>query len=117
VSSNSVSVIGAVLTGGVGAALGSVITAVVQIMGRKGESRATAADLVTHAAGNLADRLDKMNTVLEERLAISEKQNAQMRQSLTALIEAVEDLLPIVSDDTTRRRVQGAINAARVAFR
>ena len=76
---------------------------------RTNESRAAAADLVTNAAGNLADRLDKMNLRLE-------RENAQMRKALVALTEAVEELLPTVQDDLTRRRVQKAVSAARLAF-
>jgi saccharopine dehydrogenase-like NADP-dependent oxidoreductase len=102
--------IAALVTGGVGAAVGGVGTAIVQSMSHKGESRAAAADLVTNAAGNLADRLDKMNTRLVQ-------ENAQMRKALVALTEAVEELLPAVGDDQTRRRVQKAITAARLAFR
>jgi formiminotetrahydrofolate cyclodeaminase len=100
----------ALVTGGVGAAVGGVGTALIQSVSHKGESRAAAADLVTNAAGNLADRLDKLNTRLE-------CENAQMRKAMVALTEAVEELLPVVTDEPTRRRVQKAISAARVAFR
>jgi seryl-tRNA synthetase len=100
----------ALITGGVGAAVGGVGTALIQSVSHKNESRAAAADLVTNAAGNLADRLDKLNTRLE-------CENSQMRKAMVALTEAVEELLPVVTDETTRRKVQKAITAARVAFR
>ena len=108
--------VSAIISGGLGAALGSIGTAAIQSISSRGEARAVAADRVTNAAGNLADRLDKMNSALEDRLARSEAQNTQMRQAMVALTEAVQDLLPIVPDDVTRRRVQKAINVARVAF-
>jgi seryl-tRNA synthetase len=99
----------ALVTGGVGAAVGGVGTALIQSVSHKGESRAAAADLLTNAAGNLADRLDRMNHHLSE-------ENAQMRAALVALTEAVEELLPAVDDEQTRRRVQKAISSARRAF-
>lgn len=106
----------ALITGGLGAALGSIGTALIQSLSSRGEARAVAADRVTNAAGNLADRLDKMNSNLGDRLAKSEQQNIQMRQAMVSLTEAVEDLLPVVPNDDVRRKVQKAINDARVAF-
>jgi uncharacterized protein HemX len=101
--------VAALITGGLGAAVGGIGTAVVQASSHKNESRATAADLVSNAAGNLADRLDKLNTRLET-------ENRQMRKAMVSLTEAIEEMLPAVTDDSTRRRVQKAINNARVAF-
>lgn len=98
------------LTGGVGAALGTVGTAMVQSMSSRGESRASAADRVTNAAGNLADRLDKLNSDLE-------RENKQMRLAMIALTEAIEELLPLAPDDETRDKIKAAINIARVSFR
>lgn len=100
----------ALITGGLGAALGTVGTAIVQSFSKKRESRATAADLVTNAAGNLADRLDKFNTKLE-------LENMQMRKALILLTEAVEDMMSEVADVEKREKIQNAINAARLAFR
>jgi predicted metal-dependent hydrolase len=109
--------VAALITGGVGATVGGVLTAIVQSVSHKNESRAAAADLVTNAAGNLADRLDKLNTRLERQLTEVEREKLQMRKAMVALTEAVEELLPMVTDEATRRRVQKAISAARVAFR
>lgn len=109
-NSNSGNFIVALVTGGLGAALGSIGTAVVQTVSHKGEARAEAADRVTNAAGNLADRLDKLNSKLEQ-------ENHQMRIALIALAEAVEDLIPEIKDGPTRIRVQRAVNAAKIAFR
>lgn len=100
----------ALITGGLGAALGSIGTALIQSVSKKGEARAVAADRVTNAAGNLADRLDKLNTKLEQ-------ENMQMRKAMVALTEAVEDMMEGIVDPIQRKRVQKAINTARIAFR
>ena len=72
-------------------------------------------DLVTNAAGNLADRLDKRNGALEARLSVSEQQNLQMRRALIALTEAVEDLLRIIPDEGHPSPHPEAVNTARAA--
>ena len=108
--SDSGNFIVALITGGLGAALGSIGTALIQSVSKKGEARAVAADRVTNAAGNLADRLDKLNAKLEV-------ENTQMRKAMVALTEAVEDMMDSINDPAQRRRVQKAINTARIAFR
>jgi len=100
----------ALITGGLGAAIGSIGTALVQSFSKKGEARAVAADRVTNAAGNLADRLDKLNNDLEE-------ENRHMRQALVAIAEAIEELLPMAPDEDTRKKIRDAIRIARIAFR
>jgi NAD(P)H-hydrate repair Nnr-like enzyme with NAD(P)H-hydrate dehydratase domain len=65
----------ALITGGLGATLGGIITAIVQVVSRRSESRATAADLVTRAASNLVDRLEKENAELRARISRLEKRN------------------------------------------
>ena len=103
-------VVAALVTGGLGATLGTLGTAVVTSMSKRGESRAVAADRVTNAAGNLADRLDKINNDLEQ-------ENRHMRQALIALAEGVEELLPLALDEVNRVKIRDAIKAARIAFR
>jgi len=101
----------ALITGGLGATVGTVITAVIQLVSKRGESRAVAADRVTNAAGNLADRLDKINTDLEQ-------ENRHMREAMIALAEGVEELLPLAeNDEATQVKIRAAIKAARIAFR
>ena len=107
--SESGNLIVALITGGLGAAVGSIGTAIVQSFSAKGSARAEAADRVTNAAGNLADRLDKLNTKPEE-------ENSQMRKAMVALTEAIEDMLAEVHDPALKRRVQKAVNEARIAF-
>ena len=100
----------ALLTGGIGAALGGIGTALIQSISGKGVSRAEAADRVTNAAGNLAERLDK-------EIARRDKEIERMRKALMALTEAIEDLLPMVNDEQVRVKTQAAIHEARIAFR
>ena len=100
----------ALITGGVGAAIGSIGTAIIQTVSKKGESRAAAADRVTNAAGNLADRLDRMNTHLED-------ENTQMRVAINALVDVVEEVIPMLSNDRARAKARAAIRAARLALR
>lgn len=99
----------ALITGGVGAAIGSIGTALVQLISKRGESRAIAADRVSNAAGNLADRLDRMNAALE-------KQNAQLRTAVIAVSEVMDELIPLVSDDVVRERAHAAMTVARQAM-
>ena len=63
------------ITGGLGAALGGIITAIVQVMSRAGESRATAAELVTRAASTLVEQLQADNERLRERIAELENED------------------------------------------
>lgn len=99
----------ALITGGVGAALGSIGTALVQTLSKRGESRAVAADRVTHAAGNLADRLDRMNASLEA-------ENSLMRQAIIALADVMDEVVPLLPDEQ-RAKARAAISAARMALR
>lgn len=109
-SSGTSSFITALITGGLGTAIGTIGTAVVHSLSNKGSAKAEAADRVTNAAGNLADRLDKMNSRLEE-------ENRRMRLALVSLAEAVEDLIDEIESDAKRQKIQRAVNAARIAFR
>lgn len=100
----------ALLTGGLGAAIGGIGTAVVQSISGKGVSRAEAADRVTNAAGNLADRLDK--DIVRRDLEIT-----RLRTALALLAEAVEDLVLAIPDGDLRERAQHAVTEARIALR
>ena len=104
----------AIITGGLGAAVGSIGTALIQSMSSRGEARAVAADRVTNAAGNLADRLDKMNTKLEDRIATRENENHRLREAIIALTEAVEDLIPL-APEPARTKAKEAVRIARLA--
>lgn len=99
----------ALLTGGLGAAIGGIGTAVVQSISGKGVSKAEAADRVTTAAGNLADRLDKS-------IARQDEEIARLRTALALLTEAVEDLMT-APNDSARKKARVAIIEARKALR
>lgn len=100
----------AIITGGLGAAVGSIGTALVQTWSGRGLNRADAADKVTNAAGRLADRLDKMNTSLN-------RENQAMRRAVDALIDVMQDIVPLLPDPTIRSRAEDAIKTARLALR
>ena len=98
------------ITGGVGAALGSVFTAIVEVVSKRGESRASAADLVARAAGNLADRLDRINDNLD-------KENMQMRSAIIAFTDTIEELVPLLPNELSRVKATQALKASRLALR
>lgn len=100
----------AIITGGVGAALGSIGTALIQTVSRKNVSRAEAADRVTNAAGNLADRLDRT-------IAQLDKDNALMRQAIVAITDVMDEVVPLIADPQVRERAHSAISAARLVLR
>lgn len=72
--------IGSLITGGMGAALGGVITAALQVMSRHGESRATAAAIVTKAAGGLVERF--------------EHENKELREAVLLLTDVLDEIIP-----------------------
>lgn len=72
----------ALTSGGLGAALGGVVTAILQITSKRGESHAVAADLVTKAAGALADRLST--------------ENHQLREAVLLLTDVLDEVLPVI---------------------
>lgn len=101
-TSTAVSII---VTSGLAASAASVLTAVVQGFMKRGESRALAADQLTHAAGNLAERLDKtVASLLAE--------NAEIRGAFIALIEVMETEMDQDSAASTGR-IRAALRAAR----
>lgn len=106
----TVNLASALITGGVGAALGSIGTALIQSFSKRGESRAVAADRIADAAGNLADRLDKMNTHLEE-------ENTVMRHAIIALADVMDEMIPLLPAEDMRIRAKAAITASRRALR
>jgi hypothetical protein len=100
----------ALITGGLGAAVGSIGTALIQTLSGRGVSRAEAADRVTNAAGNLADRLDRMNTTLE-------RENIAMRKAVVALTDVMDEVIPLIPDAAIRTKAHDAIKIARLALR
>lgn len=101
---------GALITGGIGAALGSVATAIIQTVSKRGVSRAEAADRVTNAAGNLADRLDKLNASLE-------RENRLMRKAIVTVTDILDEMTPYVVDAEIRVKAHDALRIARLALK
>lgn len=108
--SDTANLVSIAVTSGLGVAIGSLGTAVIQSLSKRGESRAIAADRVTTAAGNLADRLDKINVNLE-------KENVQMRAAINALLDVMDEMLPLLPDEASRAKARQAIQIARGAIR
>lgn len=82
-------VAGLLLSGGAGAGITALITPVVQHFSHRSETRAHAADLIAEAAGNMTDRMSKLNEQLDTR-------NRQMRTSIMILTDAVDQIIPFV---------------------
>jgi hypothetical protein len=106
-SEPSGNIVTALITGGLGTALGGIVIAIVQVISGKGESRAAATDRITNAAGNLTDRLDAMNTRLEA-------ENRTLREAVLLLTDVLDEVLPQIhgsADAVTKLRA--ARRAAR----
>jgi hypothetical protein len=92
-------VLNALITGGLGATIGTIITAGIQIFSKRGESRATAADLVSKAAGTIVARLDA--------------ENRELREALLLLIEVLDEVTPELAE--LRPDISVKLHAARRA--
>lgn len=86
------SVLGTIVTGGLGATVGGLLTALLNVWSRRGESRAAAADLVTKAAGTLVDRLDRENKALREAVLLLTDVLDEVLPQLEAPSDAVAKL-------------------------
>lgn len=100
------SIVNGLITGGLGATIGSVFTAVIQIMSKKGESRATAADIVTGASERIIVRL--------------ENENRSMRHAIVLLTEVndeiVSELRELGAQDGVISKLKQANRAAKMAL-
>lgn len=81
-------VVNSLVSGGVGAAIASILSAAINSWSKKGESRANAADLVTSAAGGLVDRLEREN----DRLSHT---NKMFRECVIDLTDIIDELIPL----------------------
>lgn len=100
----------AVVSGGLGAAAATVLAAGIQVWGKRGESRATAADLISEAAGALASRQSETIGRLEARID-------RQTQAIIALTAILDELLPqIAVDDSEKTKLRAAIHAAKLAL-
>ena len=100
------------VAGGLGSAFGSIVTAIVQVRGKKGESRASAADLIATAAGGFVDRVSRANEKLEA-------ENVQLREALVRIADAVDMVAEEVVGKAhpAYRSMKSATSAARLAIR
>jgi membrane-bound ClpP family serine protease len=98
----------AILSGGIGASIGSVITAIVQTVSGKKESRARAADIIETTAGRWLDRLNERNETLED-------ENSAYRQALNLVEDAAEELIAVLHEEQPDlvRKVRGRLAEAR----
>lgn len=102
-------IVPAIVSGGLGAGLAAIATALIQTWGRRAESRATAADLITDAAGALAARQGETILRLETRVA-------RQARAIAALTAVLDEMLPQVPlSDPERARLRKAIMAAKMA--
>lgn len=67
---------------GVVGTVGGVLTAAVQLFGKRSESKAAAADLVTSAAGRMVERL--------------ELENQQLREAVLLLTDVLDEVMPLL---------------------
>lgn len=86
---DSGNVLTTLITGGLGATLGGIVTAVLQVAGKRGESKATAADLVSKAAGTIVTRLDA--------------ENRNLREAILLLIEVLDEVAPALHSDVAKK--------------
>ena len=102
-------VVPAVVSAGLGAGGATLLAAIVQVVGRKSESRASAANLITGAASSLAQQQSDTITRLEKRV----DRQAKVILSLT---EVLEELLPQLRlGPTEQAKLRKAVAAARMA--
>lgn len=74
------------ISGGIGAALASVIGAIIQAASRKGESRANAADIITRAGVSIISELRKSAEARSEEFD-------RIRDALICLTDCGEEVL------------------------
>ncbi len=87
-------VLATLITGGLAAALGGVFTAVLQAVSRHGESKASAADLVTKAAGAMVDRLEQEAKEARAELKELTRENKTLRDVVVLLTEVLDEVIP-----------------------
>ena len=96
--SDSGSILSTLAAGGLGATIGGIATAIIQVMSHRNESKATAADLITKAAGTLVERFDAENKAL--------------RKAVLLLIEVLDEVTPVLDGAPD---VAHKLHAAKIA--
>lgn len=104
------SVASLLVSGGLGAAITAFATPLIQHFSHRSETRAHAADLIAEAAGNVTDRISKLNEQLDAR-------NRQMRTAIMLLTDAVDQVIPSIdSTPSVIEQLKKANKAAKTAI-
>ena len=90
IPSQTGSLLAALAYAGIGAGVGSIGAALVTSKSGKGEARAHAADLLSQAAGGLADRLATNNADMH-------RENRELRKTISGLSDAIDLILPYLA--------------------
>ncbi len=78
-------IITAMITGGVGATIGSIATATIQSLSGRAKSRAEAADLITGASNRIINRLEIENKSMREAIVLLTEINDEIVWELKEL--------------------------------
>jgi len=100
----------ALISGGFGAGVATISVALIQTWGRKSESRANAADLITDAAGALAVRQGETIVRLESRVD-------RQAYAIIQLTAVLDELLPHLDLTVVERsKLAKVVNVAKLAL-
>ncbi len=98
--------IASIITGGFGATLGTIVTSIIQVISKRGESLASAADVITGAAEKTVSRL--------------QRENEEMRKALVYLTEIDDEIILALNElhapQTTIRKLKERNRAAKLAL-
>lgn len=95
---------------GIGAIVSPLVVAMIQARSKKSESRETAADLISNAAGALTQRLSDDNIELRETIK-------HQRRAILAIVDVLDDLIDSVDlPDDQREKARAASRLAREAI-
>lgn len=99
-------IVSSLVTGGIGATVGSILTAVIQSLSGRAKSRAEAAEIITGASDRIIIRL--------------EKENKSMRKAIVLLTEIndeiVYELKSLGVDQRLTKKLQATNRAAKLSL-
>ena len=94
---------------GLGAVISPLIIALIQSQGKRSESRATAADLISNAAGGFVERLNKDNIDLRRTVKLQ-------RSAILKIVDVLDDIIDnLPLDGPTEQKLKLASRLAREA--
>jgi hypothetical protein len=102
---------------GIGGVFGPLIVAMIQSRGKKSESRATAADLISNAAGGVADRLNTLNIQQGKTIDEHERTIKAQRLAMIKIIDVLDDVIDSIGslDGPQEAKLREANRLAREA--